>query len=236
MPPYGAGFARVYDTHWGVFARTVTPLVIGRLRRRRPGVELSLLDLGCGTGITADMAANAGFVVTGIDGSPDMLALARDRARRSRFVEAPLDHPPPGPYDVVLCLFDTLNHVGGIQELTAVFAAAAGVTRPGAVLIFDLNTAAALAEWSFTNTLPGDPPVVITARCDPAGAWAEMRVACAGWVDVQREVSYDLAVVADVLARTGWGPVRWTTYRDLDASVDHPERESRVVGECVRTG
>ncbi len=240
MPAYGDGFAAVYDTHWGEFARTVSPRVVAHLRRRRPGVELRVLDLGCGTGITAAALEEAGCVVTGLDGSPAMLAAARGRTgARTTLVCAGLAEPPPGPYDVVLCLFDTLNHLGGLTELRPVLAAAAGVTRPGATLLFDLATAEALRTWQGTTTLPGPPAVDVTARCDPDGRWAELMVSSTDddgrrWVEVQREVSYDLAAVTAMLAETGWPTVRWTTYDDLDASLADPERVRRAVAECGR--
>ena len=240
MSAYGDGFARVYDAHWGVFAETVSPLVLARLRRRRPGVELRVLDLGCGTGITAALLEAAGCAVTGVDGSSAMLAVARRRTgARTTLVQGELHQPPAGRYDAVVCLFDTLNHLGGLNPLRAVLSAAAGAASPGAMLLFDLNTHVALRTWDFTDILDGDPPVTVSGRCDPNGAWAEMTVSVTSadegaWVEVQREVAYDLSEVARLLEEVGWGRVRWTTYDDLTTRLERPELNRRVVGECTR--
>lgn len=79
-----------------------------RLARLQPGE--AVLDIGCGTGtlaIAAKRAVGAG-TVQGIDASPEMLARARDKARKADadivFTEAPAqDLPfPDAQFDVVL--------------------------------------------------------------------------------------------------------------------------------------
>lgn len=70
-----------------------------------------VLDVGCGSGRYAVAAAERGADVVGIDLSPEMLALARQRARdravseRCRFVETGFDgYEPDAPFDVVLMM------------------------------------------------------------------------------------------------------------------------------------
>ena len=219
----------------------MTPLVVAQIRRRKPGVELHVLDLGCGTGITAAHLERAGCVVTGVDSSAAMLAVARHRVSAgTTLVRTTIDQPPTGPYDVVLCVFDTLNHLPGPDDLRDVLAAAAAVSRPGATLLFDLVTATAMRTWDGAATLPGEPLLTVTGRCDPDGRWVEVTVGGnhpdgTPWSDVQREVSYDLTAVEGILVDTGWGQVRWTSYADLTATIATPEVERRVVGECYRS-
>lgn len=218
----------------------MTPLVISRLRRQRPGVALTVLDLGCGTGITAAMLEACGFVVTGVDASPGMLDVAARRVGpRTTLVRGGLHEPPPGPYDAILCLFDTLNHLGGLDELGGVFGALAAQARPGTLFIFDVTTLLNHRTWQFEGTFDTDPPVRVTARCDPAGAWVEMTVTGRGtdgtvWTETHHEVAFPLADVERLLAETGWGSVRWSTYADLTATLDDPESVRRAVAECVR--
>jgi SAM-dependent methyltransferase len=82
---------------------------------------LRVLDVGCGNGRLAFMLEDLGYAVdyVGIDGSPALLAFARDNTHslqhvQSTFVEADLSEPDwvdavTGPFDAVVCLA-TLQH------------------------------------------------------------------------------------------------------------------------------
>jgi SAM-dependent methyltransferase len=72
-----------------------------------PSAPARIADLGCGTGTLTLLLAAEGYDVDGVDFSPEMIRLAREKppAGRVTFTEADADDPPlePGAYDVVLC-------------------------------------------------------------------------------------------------------------------------------------
>jgi ubiquinone/menaquinone biosynthesis C-methylase UbiE len=79
--------------------------LVGRVRPRAGEV---VLDVACGTGVVARLAAEAGANVTGLDLNPNMLAVARgvpSAGAPINWIEgSALDLPfPPGSFDVVLC-------------------------------------------------------------------------------------------------------------------------------------
>jgi SAM-dependent methyltransferase len=67
-----------------------------RMRRWLPGSPGDLLDLGCGTGSLALLAAEAGHRVTGVDASPAMLDRARAKlaGRNAEFLLGDAAAPP----------------------------------------------------------------------------------------------------------------------------------------------
>ncbi|WP_416975364.1 class I SAM-dependent methyltransferase [Streptomyces sp. 4F14] len=71
-----------------------------------PGEPSDVLDLGCGTGSLALLAAERGHRVTGVDGSPAMLERARAKlaAYDAGFLLGDAQEPPVGEarFDVVL--------------------------------------------------------------------------------------------------------------------------------------
>jgi 2-polyprenyl-3-methyl-5-hydroxy-6-metoxy-1,4-benzoquinol methylase len=78
------------------------------LSRHLPSPPATVLDLGCGTGTLSVLLASLGHSVTGLDSSPGMLAVARQKAAADglaiEFVEGDAAAPMlAGPFDVVLC-------------------------------------------------------------------------------------------------------------------------------------
>lgn len=87
----------------------------------------SLLDVGCGTGTMALEASTSGTEVVGVDLSPDMIEIARNKARErlssASFEIADmrdLSHIPK-TFDSIFCLGNTLAHVSDVSELHRVF-------------------------------------------------------------------------------------------------------------------
>lgn len=104
----------------------------------------SACDMACGTGSTALLLAGRGIKMFGVDLSPVMCRLAREKARRAglplRIVRADMrEFRLPEQVGLVLCEFDALNHVSGKTDLRRVARAVARALRPGGYFFFDVN-------------------------------------------------------------------------------------------------
>jgi SAM-dependent methyltransferase len=123
----------------------------GFVLSRIPPACRRLLEVGCGAGRLARALAARGIEVTGIDASPEMIALARRRsagAARLHFVCGDLmTHPlEPGSFDAVLAVA-TLHHLPAQQALERI----EPLLRPGGVLVIhDLRSFSGLGDrlWS----------------------------------------------------------------------------------------
>lgn len=142
-------FARVYDQLMDDPAPKIAR-VRRFIERHRPGAA-SLLELGCGSGtILAGLACDS---LTGIDRSPEMLAIAREKVPSARLLEADITTFELGErFEVVVCIFDTLNHITTFEGWKAVFERTHAHLQPGGLFIFDVNTVAKL------RTLAALPP------------------------------------------------------------------------------
>ena len=123
-----------------------------------------VLDLACGTGQMTQRLHARGYEVVGADCSEAMLAQARrawDGAHRPpEFVAADARALCFSPvFDLVLCLFDSLNYITDEGGLSRCFVGVAQALRPRGLFIFDLNTIRALEQELFTqkNPNPSDP-------------------------------------------------------------------------------
>jgi SAM-dependent methyltransferase len=147
-------YDRLMTTHRAIFAaarrQILTPVL--------PGME-SMCDLCCGTGGTSLEFAKAGFRSCGVDLSPAMIRIARDKAAKARlnvpFTRADMrKFKLPQPVDLITCEFDALNHVPNKSDLKLVAQSVAKVLRPGGYFYFDVNNLPAFENvWPLTRLL-----------------------------------------------------------------------------------
>jgi SAM-dependent methyltransferase len=138
---YRDDLAYVHDIGCGDLARDAATRLVDELLRceHRTG---TVVDVGCGSGILAQAAADAGYNVLGIDVSAAMVSLARSRApaaefRIGSFVGAPLPTcvAVVAVGEVLSYEFDPAN-----DDRTRFdwFKRVYDALRPGGVLLFDI--------------------------------------------------------------------------------------------------
>lgn len=120
-----------------------------------------VLDLGCGTGSITNILAKRGYDMIGVDLSPDMLNVARDKA-----VEENLDvlylcqdireFELYGTVDAIICTLDVLNYITDPKDLEHVFALVRNYLNPDGIFIFDINTEYKLKNILGNNTFVND--------------------------------------------------------------------------------
>jgi SAM-dependent methyltransferase len=188
MAQYDA-FAKFYDAVNGEPDERIAQ-ILSYVNELCPRAQ-TVLELGCGTGAVL-AGLGSGFVLTGVDLSSEMLAYAHRRCPSARLVEADITTLSLAErFDVVVCVYDTLNHVTDFEGWTSVFARVAQHLRDGGLFIFDLNTIGRLRDlgesvpWVFDfdgNTLVMD----VDFSDEPLARW-NIRI-----FERQRDLSYQL--------------------------------------------
>lgn len=151
-------YAPLYDASGQVRFALLAHSYLDELLARHPAPGRRALDLACGTGTLALLFAGDGWDVTGLDSAPAMLAQARAKAADAaaggqlRFVEGDMRSlegvVPAASFDLVTCLYDSLNYMLEEEDLAACFAAAAFALAPGGLYVADMNTRHFLAfDW-----------------------------------------------------------------------------------------
>lgn len=142
MDSYGEEFARIYNRKWDLWGRMLWPFITRTLAERDIDGG-RWLDLCCGTGLLLKLAAEKGFETTGVDFSPHQLKHARKKAPAATLIEADVrKYVAKGKFNVVTCLFDSVNYIVNPGELGRLFARVARHLTPQGVFIFDLKTPA----------------------------------------------------------------------------------------------
>ena len=121
--------------------------------RYRPDAR-TVLELGCGTGsILARL--ETGARLTGLDRSPEMLAIAAAKVPGAELLEGDMaDFDLGRRFDVVACVFDSVNHLLEVDVWRTLFAAVHRHLTDGGLFVFDVNTVGELRR------LGDEPPWV----------------------------------------------------------------------------
>lgn len=130
--------APYYDLAVRRDTRLEAECLVALIARFRPGAR-RLLDLGCGIGRHAGALASAGFRVTGVDLSPAMLTVARERHPACRFVEGDFRSIRLGEaFDVAMIMWTTFNYLGDGKEVEAFFETVSRHLVEDGILIVDV--------------------------------------------------------------------------------------------------
>lgn len=131
--------AAVYDAYYG--ARHDYADLAGRVRdivaARVPGVEPTLLEVGCGTGAYL-VYLRQWFAVEGVDLSAEMLGVARGKLPGVPLQEADMAEFDLGRrFGTVVCLFSSIGYVKRVPRLRRTIANLARHALPGGVVIVE---------------------------------------------------------------------------------------------------
>lgn len=216
-------------------------------RRGRIPVR-TVLDLACGTGEMTAILTERGYELIAVDGSPDMLARAREKA-------ADLAGEPPvflnqdmteldlyGTVDAAVCCLDSLNYLLHPKDVQKCFQRLRLFVAPGGVLVFDINSSAKLAALDGQIFLDEQEDVYCVWRTE----YEKRSRICSYWMDIftrrvdggwdrageeHRQRAYTVEELRGWLMDAGFTRVR--TYGDCRMSAPR-ENEQRIYFSAVR--
>lgn len=214
MAIYGQDFAAVYNETWFNFSARTWPFISEAVRERVPDAR-NWLDLCCGTGHLLRILVEAGFSATGLDASRHMLEHARRNAPAARIVKADVrDFRLKKRYDVVTCLFDSLNYLTRKRDLERAFRNARRHLSEGGLFVFDVNTYEGLQDrWCYTSVRRNRGRVIIVessfdekrarGRCLITGFLKQGRL-YRKFEEEHIQRGYRAQEIADLLGRAGF--------------------------------
>ncbi len=102
-----------------------------------------VLDLACGTGTLTDILAHRGYDMTGVDASPEMLSVARERCCEDTLLlcQNMCAFELYGTVGATICSLDSLNHLTRSGELEKCLSLVHNYLDPDGLFIFDVNSA-----------------------------------------------------------------------------------------------
>ncbi|MFW5694589.1 MAG: class I SAM-dependent DNA methyltransferase [Alkalispirochaeta sp.] len=220
--PYSL-LADYYDSAWYEYSDYMEQLLIDLERESRRRFH-RVCDAACGSGLLLQNLNDGTRRLCGYDRSPRMIERARLRLPQAELAESDIrDVPPfPGPFDLITCVYDSLNYILETDDLQRFFRMVRGVIAPDGVLVVDLNdhTMYRDRDGAVQHRLiggigirerlsydPGPPPQAVTHFEFPDG------------VEQHRQRPWEAEEVERVLVREGWQLL--DTMDVMDDDVDH---------------
>ena len=215
------------------------------LRARRP--VRSLLDLACGTGTMAELFARRGYAVTGVDGSPEMLAQAQRKLAALEPMPLLLCQSMPRlrllePVDAAICCLDSINYLTRPRDVQRTFVRLHDAIAPGGALVFDVHAVSKMEKLDGAVLLDEREDVfclwrtryrknvrtldyeVDLFRLRPDGAWERD-------FEEHHQRAYTADELASWLKEAGFAAVR--THGELKMR-RADERDGRIYFSCIR--
>lgn len=213
-------------------------------RSRRP--VHTVLDLACGTGTLTWLLAERGYEMIGVDSSPEMLAIAAEKASQTgcippMFLCQPMERLDL--YDTVdacICCLDSINHVIRPAALRRGFERIHLFLSPGGLFIFDINAPEKLKGMDGGIFLDETDDTYCVWRSD----YAPRRRICSFGIDVfrledghwlrgtelQEEFAYTPEELTEYLAEAGFRTIR--QYGNLKLRPPKPGEERIFFTAC----
>lgn len=144
----GRGLIMAYETFAFVYDEVMDSSLYQKwldFSCRHLGEKKQIMELACGTGALAVEFAKAGFDVTGLDLSEEMLMIASQRAEQEdtpiQLVEGDmLDLTDVGTYEAITCYSDSICYMEDEQSVQQVFDGVYNSLRDDGVFMFDVHS------------------------------------------------------------------------------------------------
>ena len=235
-------FAQVYDLFMDNVPYEQWSAFLCRILKKYGIEDGPVLDLGCGTGKLTRLMAKAGYDMTGVDGSAEMLQIALSQTGEEEILyllqemqELDLD----GCVRAVYSACDCINYVLDEEELQEAFARVYEHLETGGVFLFDMNT-----DYKYTQLL--ERHTFAESREDGSFIWENyydrrgavstsmiLRFLYRNRMDMYRRFSethyqrdYDLQQIKIMLEKAGF--VCEAIYDDYSEETVHAESERAV--------
>ena len=238
MSVYGRDFATVYNVKWAFWGPKMWSFLSPMVAKKLPQAR-TWLDLCCGAGSLLRLVDEDGFEATGVDISRHQVQCARQNAPGATLVVQDVRQLSLArEFDVVTCMFDSLNYLTTKQDLLKVFRKANRHLSRGGIFAFDMNTFEGLQDqWCKTSTThEPDLTLIVETSFNPTRALG--RCLITGFIrtgtqyrrfqEEHLERGYRAREIEDLLSRAGF------EFRKYDGnSLGRPwKRSGRLLYVC----
>lgn len=246
MQEYGKVFSEIYSKRWTQFTEYIAPMLKNYYEKTDVADQSkNILDLCCGTGQLCNYFLQQGYTAVGIDFSPHMLQHAKTLNEKyiergvASFIQADVTEcTPKKKFGLAVSMFNSLNHLENIEQLTRCFTHTYQGLIPGGYFIFDLNTPEGLKRWSGVE-VQEDEEITLIIRGIYSEGMEKAYTQISGFIrrennlferfsEVLYNTAFQLQAVRQTLQSSGFTSIRFASEKNLEEPLEHPEKAERI--------
>jgi SAM-dependent methyltransferase len=130
-------FSKHYDAVMGVPKSSVI-FIKKQIKQYKPDAK-KILEIACGTGSVLKLLEK-NYSVYGLDFSKGMLSIAKKKVTSGKFFHQDMTKFRINEkFDIILCVFDSINHLLKFNQWQQVFSKVNSHLNDGGIFIFDIN-------------------------------------------------------------------------------------------------
>jgi SAM-dependent methyltransferase len=191
-----------------------------------------IVDIACGTGTLLTMMAKRGYKCTGVDGSPDMIKIARDKTTLAKLhidyhVQDITNLKLPIRAPIITCLYDSINYLLTKNQLKKCFKTVYNNLQNNGIFVFDINTERGLSNvWGTKTKRYKDKTTDITCKTgyNTKTKLGQMHIFGTTWAGNEQifinethfEKVYSLSEITDILYKSRFNKISVYTDRSFD--------------------
>jgi SAM-dependent methyltransferase len=239
---YSRGVAIVFDELWGSYSDWFAKQLQNILTFEFNLQTGRLLDVGCGAGRFVDSFHQNSWKIFGVDPSEAMLQSALGRFDLQDVCRFELGHLAnfgiEGQFDVITCIYDTLNHARNMEDVEDFFAQCAKHTSAEGVVVFDYNTSRGLEDWNRIKIVEKSNVLLVSRGIFLANeqkAYRRFSGFCMiddKWVRFEENIHNIVITIESIRAlayKYNFDIVRFSSIKDMSKPSESPEDEDRIV-------
>ncbi len=229
--------SQYYDAYWAQFSIEYAEFV-SKLLEQSGIQQARILDLGCGTGILAELLGSKGHEVHGVDRSPSMIEVAAENCRELdcvSFSVADMQHfMAPENFTLALCTFDALNYLLDMGQVQSMFRCVSHSLEKDGMFVFDFNTRQKYLDHhgEEIQRKVGGVKFLQRTRFDQQSRVAVTEFQFPNGKEFHYQKAYSVKEVQKALRDADLGVI--DVFSDLDGTLYNPGRSHRVFVVAAR--
>lgn len=150
-------WAKFYDAIYGDRANDISKIQ-NLIKENHPNAK-TVLEIACGTGKIIKGLSDT-YEVSGLDLSEGQVEEAKKiLPNRPIYHQSMVDFKVDQNFDVILCLFNSINHITKYEDWISTFRSVKDHLNPNGIFIFDINTIKKLDRLSSFGAMLQEFPV-----------------------------------------------------------------------------
>lgn len=222
MNIYKKNFASIYDKIYKDKFYNDYTVFLEKIIKKEEIKTPFVLDIACGTGRLVKNLNRKNIKVEGLDGSKDMINVAKKNNKGIKFYTQDFIKFNIGKkYNIILCTFDSMNYITNKKDLIKFFKNIKNHLKKEGIFVFDFNTIHKKVKQGIKN-----PYAIYFGEIKGKYLSVKIKVNDSS-TELHKERLYSFEEINKAISKSGLKVS--TVYSDFRTEMKKPKKEQRLI-------